>query len=156
MESRSVKVSRAMLTVVAGIAIILSLVILFGEGVFLRREFQGSTGMEWFSFRKSNPELAVYILAESSEIGILMLDLGVMALVITRMAYGRGARWPWYLLAGSHTLGLGGVTWANFSTGAFGVIMIGVVLLALSYTALGLSAGKILRADPSKRAATQL
>ena len=155
MESRSVKTSRALLTVVAGIAILLSLVILFGEEVFLRREFQGSTGMEWFSFRESNPELAVYILAESSEIGILMLDLGVMALVVTRMAYGRGARWPWYLLAASHTLGLGGVTWANISTGAFGVIMISVVLLALSYAALGLSAGNILRAGPAKPSAAK-
>ena len=53
MESRSVRASRALLTVVAGIAILLSLVTLFGEEVFLRREFQGSTGMEWFSFRES-------------------------------------------------------------------------------------------------------
>jgi len=82
-----------------------------------------------------------------------MLDLGVMALVITRIAYGRGARWPWYLLAASHTLGLGGVTWANISTGAFGVIMISAVLLALSYAALGLGAGRILGAGRSRPAA---
>jgi hypothetical protein len=149
MESKRVKASRIILLAVAALAILIGVVILFGEGVFLRREFQGTTGMDWFSFKDSYPEVAVYILSESSEIGVLILDLGITALIVTLMAYGRKGRWPWYLLLASHTLGLGGVTFSNISTRATGVIMISVVLLALSYIGLALGAGHILRKSPA-------
>jgi hypothetical protein len=143
--SKTTDASTIILVVAACVAVLIGLVVIFGPQVFLKGEFEGSTGLEWKTFRESDPELSNYIVAQSLEIGALVLTLGVTALWVTIAAYKKGERWSWYLLLASHTLGWGGVAWSNVPTRNTWVIVLCLAFLAAAYIGLSLGAKPMLK-----------
>jgi hypothetical protein len=143
--SRPAKASTVILIITACVAVLISLLIIFGPQVLLKGEFEGSTGLRWDTFRETDPGMANYIVAQSLEIGALVLTLGVTALWVTAAAYRKGERWAWYLLLVSHTLGWGGVAWSNVPTGNTRVVVLSLVFLVLAYGGLSLGAKAMLK-----------
>jgi formate hydrogenlyase subunit 3/multisubunit Na+/H+ antiporter MnhD subunit len=142
---KTVNASTAVLIVAACVAVLIGLVILLGPQVLLKGEFEGSTGLRWKNFRETDPEISKYMIAQSLEIGALVLTLGVTALWVTAAVYRKRDRRAWYLLLVSHTLGWGGVAWSNVLTGNTKVVVLGLAFLALAYVGLALGAKEILK-----------
>jgi len=145
METKAFKVSWIILLIVHCVGVVLSLIIFIIPTFFLSSEFLSSTGQQWADFAASNAKVTSFFILQTYEIGVFAINLSIIMVILTLVAYRKGVKWTWYLFLISETIGWGGLLSVDIPTGDMTVVMMTAILLVLAYGGLFIGAKAILK-----------
>ena len=145
MESKALNISRIILIIITGIALILGVILVFAPTFFITSEFESFTGQALADFAESYPQAYSYILLESSEMGVFLFAVALITLLIILIPYRKGEKWAWYAILISVTLVAIATVGFNIPLGALDIILMSAILVVIDYVALAIGAKSILK-----------
>jgi hypothetical protein len=124
------------------IILLFGLVFTFVPEAVLRGGFEGFTGQSWSAL---SPETMDWIILASGRMfGVHVLIIAILLFAITLKGFRMGERWSWYAILITVTLGMSFDSVAVYMMGELPVVAIDLIMLLITYIALGISAKDIL------------
>ena len=107
--------------------------------------FRVSTGQSWSALLSASPKTAEYLMLLWRLLGALNVAFAVVAIAIVLVSFRKGEAWSWYALLIGNTIGYCSPIAFDLTVGVVGVFEdLEIVLIVLTYIALGISAKEVL------------
>jgi hypothetical protein len=144
LKSKSVSIAWKIMMIPNFAVLLMGLVFTFIPDAILSNGFRLFSGQNWSDLVSASPKTAEFILLTAGRMfGVHVLAIAILLFAITLAGLRRGERWSWYALLSVDTLLIFDI-FAVSIIGEIPVVLMDIVMVSLSYIALGISAKEIL------------
>ena len=145
MGSRSLSIAWKIMMITNAVVLIFGLAFTFVPEVIYAPGFNLYTGQDWNNFASNNSAVADLILLTAGRMfGVHILVTTILLFAVTLYGFRKGERWSWYTLLIAYSLGFIFDSIAVSIIGQMEVVIVDIIVLIVSYIALGISAKEIL------------